>query len=55
MVNRTESWLDALGVGNGGEPFWCILLDIVIKNSSVDHSGVLLISNYNLYPINIIS
>ena len=55
MVNDTESWLDGLRVGNGGEPFWCVLLDIVIKDSSVDHTGVFLISNYYLYPINIIS
>lgn len=37
---NTESWFDCLGVGNGGIPFWGVLFDVVIKNSTVDHPVV---------------
>ena len=39
----TESWFDSLGVGNSWIPLWCVFLDIVIKNSSVDHPVVCVI------------
>ena len=39
-VKSTENRFDSLRVGNGWIPFGCVLLDVVIEDSSVNHPVV---------------